>query len=169
MIEPLGLIARDIAVAHGTNIKAKLTWKNVNIPSGTSLVAVFFLGKGGVRATYTFPVWPFSEHYIGSLAEVSAPAIGFTTTTIIPSNAHFMLEDEDPTVWDAQAIIGLRTQTIGTLSLSDSGRIVGLMKSDIDAGYLVIYGQKWYTGVLSVSSAPAAAQAEITGFEFVEG
>jgi hypothetical protein len=107
--------------------------------------------------------------YIGSVFSVLPPAAGSTTTTIIPSNAHFMRTGEDPTVWDAQAIVGLMTQTIGTLSLSESGRIIGLKKSDIDAGYLVIYGQKWYTGVLSVSSAPAPTEAEITGFEFVEG
>lgn len=146
----------NLDVAHGANIKGKATWKNVSLSAGAAVVAVFFLGKGGSLYQFTYEG---VEYLIGSLVAAVAPSIGASVTTEIPSKAMFA------DIWDAQVMIGYTTGTIRTVQFD--GRIAGLNKADINAGYLTFYDSKWYTGVLNVA-APAKL-AEVTGFVFAAG
>jgi hypothetical protein len=162
MVELLEAAASDISVQYGANVTGKLTWKNIALEEGTPLVAAFFLGKGGSIYVFTYQG---VEYIIGSIVTVSAPSMGATITTDIPSKAAFYIEGEDPTVWDAQAMIGVTTGEVRTMAFD--GRIVGLNRADIDAGHLGYYDAAWSTGILSVA-APAKA-AEVSSFEFVAG
>ena len=164
MVELLGLQALDISVPSGTDVVGELTWKNISIDEGSSLMAVFLLGKDGNLYTFTSEG---VECFIGSIAAVSAPSPGTTITTAILSKAAFNAPGEESTIWDAMAMIGVATDTIHTISTED--RIVGISKADIDAGNLSYYVLEWYTGVLTVTTAPPGVAAEITGFEFLEG
>ena len=165
MVELLGLQALDISVPGETAVTGKLTWKNVSIEEGSPLVAVFLLGKDG--NLYVTSSVGDEDYFIGSIVTIpAAPSLGATVTTEIPSRAVFHLPGEEATTWDAWAVIGVTSDTIHTISMGE--RIIGLSKADIEAGNLSYYAQEWYTGVLTVTTAPPGAAVEITGFEFVE-
>jgi hypothetical protein len=157
--EVLAGMGEDIAVDWGTNIKGKVTWKNIGLQAGSSHWVFFFLTKGG---SYYQTVNQGVTYILGSMAETTAPAANATKTSEIPSRAVFA------GAWDVLVTVGQVTGTIRALLSGD--RIVGLQVDDLNAyWYPNVYDSMEFSNVLTVSEPPAGPGAEVVGFDFLIG